>query len=262
MTIDEERKRLPAYVSHKTFYNLMNQFKQHLPNNFNRRYWGVMFSGSSGYQLTSALQFLNLIDENNRPTSRLKSLVISTEEQRAVLLRNIANEAYAFVLKGSNDPQNATYKELEGVFRNTYKVKIDVCRKCVKFLIEFSKHAGIPLAARIKQKRQKPRTSHGIKNINKNHKLRGDVHIDASIPPGKYLLEKIASRNLSQKEFARRMGMPLNEIDEIIKGKKIITTQTALRLEEVMPAFPARFWLYLQSDFQLTKALIARRSMK
>jgi len=52
------------------------------------------------------------------------------------------------------------------------------------------------------------------------------------------------------------MGRPLNAINEIIKGKKIITAETAIQLEEVMPEIPARFWLNLETDFQLTKALI------
>jgi plasmid maintenance system antidote protein VapI len=56
--------------------------------------------------------------------------------------------------------------------------------------------------------------------------------------------------------------MPLNTVDEIVAGKKVITAEAALQLEEVIPTFPARFWLYLQSDFLLSKALLARHSMK
>ena len=56
------------------------------------------------------------------------------------------------------------------------------------------------------------------------------------------------------------MGRPLNAINEIIKGKKSITADTSLQLEEVMPEIPARFWLNLEIDYQLTKALITRRA--
>jgi HTH-type transcriptional regulator/antitoxin HigA len=82
---------------------------------------------------------------------------------------------------------------------------------------------------------------------------------DTAIPPGEYLAEEIESRGLSQKELARRMGRPLNAINEIINGKKAITAETALQLEEVMPEIPARFWLNLETDYQLTKALISKR---
>jgi HTH-type transcriptional regulator / antitoxin HigA len=81
-----------------------------------------------------------------------------------------------------------------------------------------------------------------------------------AIPPGEFLLEEIEARNISQKELARRMGRPINAINEIIKGKKAITAETALQLEEVMPEIPAKFWLNLEIEFQLTKALIQKRS--
>ena len=87
-----------------------------------------------------------------------------------------------------------------------------------------------------------------------------DAYPDVAIPPGEYLAEEIEARGISQKELARRMGRPLNAINEIINGKKAITAETALQLEEAMPEIPARFWLNLETDFQLTKALVNRRS--
>lgn len=83
---------------------------------------------------------------------------------------------------------------------------------------------------------------------------------DIAIPPGEYLAEEIEARSISQKELARRMGRPLNAINEIINGKKSITADTALQFEEVMPEIPARFWLNLETDYQLTKALIKKRA--
>ena len=83
---------------------------------------------------------------------------------------------------------------------------------------------------------------------------------DIAIPPGEFLAEEIAARGLSQKELASRMGRPINAINEIINGKKAITAETALQLEEVMKEIPARFWLNLETDFQLTKALIAKHA--
>jgi plasmid maintenance system antidote protein VapI len=40
---------------------------------------------------------------------------------------------------------------------------------------------------------------------------------------------------------------------------KGLTAETALQLEAVMPEIPARFWLNLETDYQLTRALIKRR---
>ncbi len=86
-----------------------------------------------------------------------------------------------------------------------------------------------------------------------------DAYPDIAIPPGEYLAEEIEARGISQKELAKRMGRPLNAINEIINGKKAITPETALQLEEVMPEIPARFWLNLEADYQLTRALIKKR---
>jgi HTH-type transcriptional regulator/antitoxin HigA len=87
-----------------------------------------------------------------------------------------------------------------------------------------------------------------------------DAYPDIAIPPGEFLAEEIEARGMSQKELARRMGRPLNAINEIINGKKAITAETALQLEEVMPEIPARFWLNLETDFQLTRALTNKRT--
>ncbi len=87
-----------------------------------------------------------------------------------------------------------------------------------------------------------------------------EAYPDIAIPPGEYLAEEIEARSISQKELAKRMGRPLNAINEIINGKKTITAETALQLEEVMPEIPARFWLNLETDFQLTKALINKKT--
>ena len=103
---------------------------------------------------------------------RLRVLPESTGEHRAALLRQVTEEAYAFVLKGTLDTQNATYAELADVFQNTYNMKSDVCRKCIKFFIEISKDAGISLSPQITKKRKVPRTNSGTKNANKKVGIR------------------------------------------------------------------------------------------
>ena len=90
--------------------------------------------------------------------------------------------------------------------------------------------------------------------------IKTDAYPDIAIPPGEYLAEEIDARGISQKELAKRMGRPVNAINEIINGKKSITAETALQLEEVMPEIPARFWLNLETDFQLTRALVSKRT--
>jgi addiction module HigA family antidote len=68
-----------------------------------------------------------------------------------------------------------------------------------------------------------------------------DAYPDVAIAPGEFLSEEIEARGFSQKELAKRMGRPINTINEIINGKKAITVENALQLEEVMPEITARF---------------------
>ena len=86
-----------------------------------------------------------------------------------------------------------------------------------------------------------------------------ELTTDLAIPPGETLLDEIRARGLTQVELARRMGRPQKVVSQIINGKKAITAETALQLEGTMPEIPARFWLNLETDYQLTKALIKRR---
>jgi HTH-type transcriptional regulator/antitoxin HigA len=90
--------------------------------------------------------------------------------------------------------------------------------------------------------------------------IKTDAYPDLAVPPGEYLAEEIDTRGMSQKELAKRMGRPINVINEIVNGKKSITAETALQFEEVMPEILARFWLNLETDFQLTKALANNRA--
>ncbi|MBI2171432.1 MAG: HigA family addiction module antidote protein [Chloroflexi bacterium] len=89
--------------------------------------------------------------------------------------------------------------------------------------------------------------------------IKTTVYPDIAIPPGEYLAEELRVRGISQKELAKRMGRPVNAINEIANGKKAITAETALQLEAALPGITARFWLNLETDYQLTKALIRLR---
>lgn len=68
-------------------------------------------------------------------------------------------------------------------------------------------------------------------------------------PPGETLLELIEERGIAQSELARRMGRPLNAINEIVLGLKEVTEDTALELERVLGA-PAHFWLARESRYR------------
>lgn len=71
--------------------------------------------------------------------------------------------------------------------------------------------------------------------------------------PGDILLGELKQRNLSQRDLAQIIGRPPKTINEIIKGKKAITPETALQLEQALET-PAEFWLELEADYQFQKS--------
>lgn len=73
--------------------------------------------------------------------------------------------------------------------------------------------------------------------------------------PGEMLLEEfLKPLGFTQTEFAQRLGVSYPRLNEIIKGRRSVTPDTALRLARVL-GMSAEFWLGLQQDWDLWQAL-------
>ena len=81
---------------------------------------------------------------------------------------------------------------------------------------------------------------------------------DLPIPPGEYLAEVLKAKGMAQAELARRIGRPVQAVNEIVKGEKAITPETAIQLERALDV-PAHVWTGLESRFQLVKARLAEK---
>ncbi len=68
------------------------------------------------------------------------------------------------------------------------------------------------------------------------------------IPPGEILEEELNARGWTQTDFAKITGKPLQSINEIIAGKKAITSETALIFSEAFGT-SLDFWLNLQAAY-------------
>ena len=74
------------------------------------------------------------------------------------------------------------------------------------------------------------------------------------ITPGEVLFEEfMGPLEISQNKLARDLDVPVGRINDIIRGKRSITTDTALRLAIYFKTSP-EFWLNLQSRFDLKVA--------
>ena len=77
--------------------------------------------------------------------------------------------------------------------------------------------------------------------------------------PGEMLLEEfLKPMELSQTEAAARMGTSLNRLNEVVRGKRGITADTALRLAKLLGT-DALSWMNLQNAWDLWHA---QRAMK
>ncbi len=63
---------------------------------------------------------------------------------------------------------------------------------------------------------------------------------------------------LSQAELARRLGIPINRVNELVRGKRGITPETAILFAGYFKNSP-EFWMNLQTAHDLTRAMHAMR---
>ena len=76
-----------------------------------------------------------------------------------------------------------------------------------------------------------------------------------AIPPGELLLEEyLKPLGVGQIEAARKLGISLNRLNEIVLGKRSITADTALRLGRFLKTSP-QLWMRLQADWDLHQAM-------
>jgi antitoxin HigA-1 len=73
----------------------------------------------------------------------------------------------------------------------------------------------------------------------------------ADITPGEILAEEfLKPKGITQYRLATDIGVPPRRINEIIKGQRAITADTALRLGRYF-GMAAEFWLNLQGHYDL-----------
>ena len=75
----------------------------------------------------------------------------------------------------------------------------------------------------------------------------------SAIHPGEHLAEQLESLNMSAAELARKLNVPTNRITEILKSRRGITGDTALRLGHFFGTSP-EFWMNLQKIYELRLA--------
>src|ERR1035438_10269172 len=80
----------------------------------------------------------------------------------------------------------------------------------------------------------------------------------ANIHPGEILMEEfLLPMNISAYRLSKDLEIPQTRISQIIKGKRRITADTALRLSSYFGNTP-KFWMGLQDDYDLEEERISK----
>ena len=76
-----------------------------------------------------------------------------------------------------------------------------------------------------------------------------------STHPGEILLEEfLRPMGVSQTDFARHLKIPIQRVNELVKGKRGVTPDTAWRLSKALGTTP-EFWMNLQVNYDLTSTV-------
>ncbi len=86
-----------------------------------------------------------------------------------------------------------------------------------------------------------------------SRKIRSAVH------PGEILHQRfLAPLGITQVELAEHIGVPVQRINEIVRGKRGVTPESAWLLSQAFGTTP-RFWMNLQSNYELARTRPRRR---
>lgn len=72
------------------------------------------------------------------------------------------------------------------------------------------------------------------------------------IHPGELIRDEIAARGITQKELASAMGVSYTVFNEVLNGKRPVTTEYALLLQAALDT-PAYIWIRMQEEYNLRK---------
>ena len=147
------------------------------------------------------------------PSIRLEALKGDRAGQHSIRI----NEEYriCFTCSGTKPPMSRSWTTTEPVVLTVYKTS----------------HQGVPtMSALLVPTHRRPTT------------------------PGEMLLEEfLKPLKISQTDFAKQIRVSQPRLNEIIKGKRTVTPDTAMRLERAL-GMKAQFWLNLQMIVDLYEA--------
>lgn len=89
-------------------------------------------------------------------------------------------------------------------------------------------------------------------------KTKGKSERLPNIHPGRILRKEVLeARGISQTELAAATGLPVSRINDLVKERRGITVDSAIRLGKALGTSP-QLWIGLQADYDMEEAQLAR----
>jgi len=74
-----------------------------------------------------------------------------------------------------------------------------------------------------------------------------------AVHPGMMIKPELEERGITQKEFARMLGMQASHLSEVLRGKRTLSAELALKMEKAI-GIPAKTLLNAQTQYELETA--------
>ena len=71
-----------------------------------------------------------------------------------------------------------------------------------------------------------------------------------AVHPGMMIKPELEERGITQKEFARMLGMQASHLSEVLRGKRALSAELALKMEKAI-GIPAKTLLNAQTQYEL-----------
>jgi len=84
------------------------------------------------------------------------------------------------------------------------------------------------------------------------------IETNVTLHPGEVIADELAAREILKKDFAKAIGMHPTHLSDLLKGKRHISANLAIKLEEQL-GIDAAFWLRVQMSYDL---FMARKALK
>jgi len=180
-------KRLPPYISYKTWNKLLAGLVNFLPGVIdNSILLQLNFSGTDTKRLRTALRFLNLIDDNGVPLEDLQSLIKAMKGDagdKAQILKNLLINSYPFLSEpaGGFSISNASWKQLTDRF-DQMGTSGAVQALAINFFLQMAIESGMEISPHLSK--SKTKSGYGRPNITKKAKQKKEIIpiVDNPIP--------------------------------------------------------------------------------